>query len=155
MSFSSCISHNSRSYMSNPSLNGQLDALYKYTKHLYQILTEIAEKCKRKSRTIFLTRSISSQWKILGRACDDTHASRSYIPVRPHHMTVLSYHADYSKKITFEVRGTNVVFDVHMQIDDNESHFQCKKQKQKKTTFGGPNIWRHKYPRRHDTRDPL
>ena len=43
-STSSCISHNSRSYMSNPSLNGQLDALYEYTKHLYQILIEIAEK---------------------------------------------------------------------------------------------------------------
>ena len=36
--------------MSNPSLNGQLDALYEYTKHLYQILIEIAEKCKKKKK---------------------------------------------------------------------------------------------------------
>ena len=52
-STSSCISHNSRSYMSNPSLNGQLNALYEYTKHLYQLLIKIAENANKRAGQYF------------------------------------------------------------------------------------------------------
>ena len=51
--------------MINPSLNGQLNVLYEYTKYLYQILIEIAENANKRARqylfwTVYVRSNVSN-----------------------------------------------------------------------------------------------